>query len=289
MAEVILPEWLKGRAEAPAFLNAGSAGFLKRSLANFASAMKRVYTSGDYSSRKGALQAIEPRAKLAGLFFIIIAASLAHSAIFLSGVLVLAVALSFISRVGPGPLVKRTLPAFIFTLIIVLPLAFGAVTPGKEVLDVFGASVTGEGLHNAGFFLLRVTAMVSITMLLSLTTRETDFFRGLGRFVPAFFATALFLTFRYSFVLIKIAEDSAFARKARTITGARAVESRMWFAGRAALLLKKAYGVAEEVGMAMVSRGFDGKLKTAPARALRGRDYFWLGFASFVLFLSFAA
>lgn len=289
MAEVTLPEWLKGREEAPAFLKAGSAGFIERSLFNFASAMKRVYVAGDYSSRKGALQAIEPRAKLAGFFFIIIAASLAHSAIFLGGVLVLAVALSLVSRIGPGPLVKRTLPAFVFTFVIAVPVIFGAVTPGKEVLDVFGASVTSEGLSSAGFFLLRVAAMVSTAMLLSLTTREADFFRGIGRFVPAFFASALFLTFRYAFVLIKTAEDSALARKARTITGARGVESRAWFAGRAALLLKKAYGVAEEVGMAMVSRGFDGKLKVAASRALRGRDYLWLGFASFVLFLSFGA
>ncbi|MCL4873047.1 cobalt ECF transporter T component CbiQ [bacterium] len=289
MAEVILPEWLKGREEAPASLRAGSAGFIERSLVNFASTMKRLYVDGDYSSKKGALQAIEPRAKLAGFFFIIIAASLAHSAVFLGGVLVLAFALSFVSRIGPGPLAKRTFPAFVFTSVIVIPVIFGAVTPGREVLDVFGASVTGEGLRSAGFFLLRVAAMVSTAMLLSLTTREADFFRGLGRFVPSFFATALFLTFRYAFVLIKTAEDSALAMKARTIAGARAVESRTWFAGRAALLLKKAYGVAEEVGMAMVSRGFDGKLKGAAARALRGRDYIWLGFASFVLFLSFGA
>lgn len=289
MAEVTLPEWLKLREGAPAALRGSTPGFLRRSLVNFASAMKRLYASGDYSSRGGALQSIEARAKLAGFFFIIISASLAHSAIFLGGVLVLAAALSFLSRVGPVPLAKRTLPAFVFTLAVVLPVSLGAVTPGTEVVNIFGASVTSEGLHNAGFFLLRVTAMVSIAMLLSLTTREADLFRGLGKVVPVFFVTALFLTFRYAFVLIKTAEDSSLARKSRTITGVRATESRMWFAGRAAFLLKKAYGVAEEVGMAMVSRGFDGKVKAAPARALRGRDYLWLGFASFVLFLSFGA
>lgn len=291
MAEMSLPEWLKeSRKEAcPAGRGARPPGFIDRTLANFSSVVREVISTERYSARDGALQGLEPRAKLAGFFLMVAASAFTGSAVFLSGVLALSAVLSVMSRLGVGPLAKRVSPPVLFTLVLALPVTLGLVTPGAEAARFFGLTLTMEGLLTGGFFVLRVAAMVSLASLLALTTRQADFFRGLGRLAPGLFVTALFFTFRYVLILIKTAEDATLARKSRTVDGAGLRDSRRWFASRAALILKRSFNMAEDVSMAMISRGFAGKMAAVPAGALRGRDYFWLGFTSFVLFLSLGA
>jgi energy-coupling factor transporter transmembrane protein EcfT len=81
--------------------------------------------------------------------------------------------------------------------------------------------------------------------------------------------------------------DAALARKSRTIDGTGVKEAQRWFASRAAFILKRSLSTAEEVSMAMVSRGFDGKVRISPAGPLGRGGYLWLGATSFFLFLSF--
>jgi energy-coupling factor transporter transmembrane protein EcfT len=123
-------------------------------------------------------------------------------------------------------------------------------------------------------------------MLLFLTTGQTDFFRALSALpVPAFFTTALFMTFRYVFTLLKITEDSVLARRSRTITGTAPAEKRHWAASRLAYLLRRSLATAGEVSLAMTSRGFAGKVRTIPAPPPGAGDMAWVGFAAFVFFI----
>jgi cobalt/nickel transport system permease protein len=95
------------------------------------------------------------------------------------------------------------------------------------------------------------------------------------------------MTRRYLLILLKIAEDAALARRSRTIDAAAVKDSRGWFSSRASLLLKRSLRTAEDVTMAMASRGFTGRLKTNSAGRLKGWDLVWIGCASFIFFLSF--
>ena len=282
-----LPEWFKKKdGECQSGRGIKPHGFIERNLARFASIIKEVFTTEEYASRGGLLQRLDGRAKLTGFFLLLAAGAMTGSALFLFGVLVVIAVLASVSRVGIAPVAKRVFPSLVFTFFLVLPVTVNAVTPGKELFGYNGFAVTREGLLTGGFFLLRVVVMLSLTALLALTTRQSDFFKGLGRLIPAFFVTALFFTFRYAVILIKTAEDATMARKSRSIGRAGVTESQSWFASRAALILKRSFSMADEVNMAMISRGFAGKVRTPPAGALGARDYLWIGFSSFVLFLS---
>ena len=129
--------------------------------------------------------------------------------------------------------------------------------------------------------------MALLASLLMLTTRQSDFFTALKRLkAPALFVTALFLTFRHIFILIKVAEDMLLARRSRAISRARPKDLQGWFASRVMFLLKKSVFIAEEVSMAMTARAFSGRVKPFGFKRLGGRDYMWLGASFFILFLS---
>ncbi len=288
-----LPEWMKkGRDEARAELRAPRArGFTERNLASIASFLKESAASGKYSKVAGLLQGIGPGARIFGVLLLVAAGAVTAEAVVLAAILCVTVFLAALSRVSLRGLALRVLPAFLFTLVLVVPVFFSFVTPGAEIFGFntggVRVAVTEDGTLRALFFLLRVTAMVSPVSLLVMTTGQADFFRGLRKLpVPAFFSTALFMTFRYIFILLKTAEDVNLARRSRTITRAKLAESQRWFASRAAFLLKKSLGTAEEVTMAMASRGFTGRMRTFDNGRLRGWDLLWLGFTSFVFFLS---
>ncbi len=284
-----LPEWMKQR-QAPANGHAPRRGFIEKNLSSFTAFLNGAL-SERHSKLPGLLQKVEPGARIYGMLALVFTGAAASRASVLAVLCVITVALAVLSKVGLWELAKRVLPAFIFTTALVAPVSFSFITPGTELWGAGGGgfrlSVTREGAQAALFFILRVVSMVSPVSLLMMTTAQAEFFRGLGKLpVPAFFKTAVFMTFRYVFILLKAAEDASLARRSRTITRPRLAESQGWFASRAAFLLKKSLTTAEEVTMAMSSRGFSGRIRTFESARMRGRDLLWLGFASFVFFMS---
>lgn len=292
MAEVRLPDWLKeSRGEPCAAGKGGSQGFLDKTLGNISAFMRDALSSGA-ADRPGALQSLTPSARIVGFLFLIIACSLTGSSFMLIGALVIIAVAMILSKVSAASLAKRVAPSLFFTSVIAVPVFFDFMTPGSSIFGVsvngYGISVTREGAEVGLFLLLRVGVMVSLASLLLLTTRQADFFKGLkGLKVPHLFVTALYMTFRYIFVLLKIAEDAVLARKSRTIATGRVSEAQRWTGSRMALILKKSMSYAEEVNMAMISRGFDGRLRTLKSPGMEGADYLWLFLTLFFLFLSF--
>ncbi len=292
MAEVKLPEWLKEARDEPCLADGkdSAPGFLEKNLHGIASFFGRIIYFEGYSSRRGLLQAVEPRARILGVLALVLACAAASGAFALGAIFLVTLSIALLSKVDLSALVKRVLPSFLFTSVLVLPVFFSFVTPGEPVLGFsingMEVSVTRQGAGTALFFISRVSLMASLVMLLLLTTRQTDFFRGLRQFLPAFFVTTLFMTFRYIFVLLKVAEDSTLARKSRTFARGSLRESQDWFATRIALILKKSLSIAEEVSMAMASRGFNGKLDAIGPARMGKKDLLWVGLAWFVFFLS---
>lgn len=294
MAEVRLPEWFKEArgGVCPAGGKRASRGFAEKSLEDIASFLSGMFAAGGYSGGTGLLQSIDPRARLSGVAALAIACALTESPMGLAvEFLVIAVIAAF-SNLGFLAVARRALPTVLFTSVLIIPALFSFVTPGTDLFGVTlgGArvSITREGGATAVFFLARATAMVSLVAILALTTRQADLFRGLGGlFVPSIFVTALFMAFRYLLILSKTAQDANMARRSRLIGAESLAGAQGWFSSSAALVLKKSMGLSGEVNMAMISRGFTGKVKTFKGGSLSVRDYAWVGFTVFMLFLSF--
>jgi cobalt/nickel transport system permease protein len=287
MAEMKIPGWLReagggAHGKEAAFK---SEGFIDRTLGNIASFMKETIENGE-CCRSGVLQSIEPRARMAGMFFLVFAAGLSGKVWMLFAVISLTAILALLSGVRMGRLLRRIMPALVFTAIIVAPISLSFFTPGSAIFNIGGAAVTREGIETGLFIIARVGTMSGLAALLLLSTRQADLFRGLRGLVPSFFVTALFMTYRYVFILMKTAEDMALARRSRTISGTNIREAQGWFASRIGLMLRKTAAIADEVTLAMVSRGFDGKIRTFESKGMRGKDLLFIGITSFVLFLA---
>lgn len=294
MAEVRLPGWFEETRGAPCATGkkAARARFLDKTISSVAGVFGLLLRPEPAAEGRGGVGRVTPRARILGVLMLVTAAAVSGSWGFLLCHIGLISILALLSSVNPGRLFKRVLPAFVFTMVIVLPVFFNFVSGGDELIGfgVLGVrvAVTDDGVATALFFLTRVVAMVSAVMLLMLTTREADFFGGLrGLPVPGLFVTAFYMTYRYLFMLLKTVEDAALARRSRTIDAARVRDARGWFASRAVFVLKRSLRTAEDVTMAMISRGFSGRVKASAPSSIRGGDLLWLGAASFILFLSF--
>lgn len=294
MAEVRLPEWLREARGGPCPAGGKRArrGLAEKNLEGIASFLSGMFATGGYCAGPGLLQSIEPRARMAGVVALAIACALTSRAAFLAIEFLVIAVIAALSNLGLFAVARRVMPTMLFTSVLIIPALFNFVTPGTDLFGITlgGArvSITRDGAATAVFFLARATAMVSLVAVSAATTRQSDLFRGLtGLFVPSVFVTALFMAFRYLIVLAKTAQDASMARRSRLIGADSRAGVQGWFSSIAALVLKKSMGLSGEVNMAMVSRGFTGKLRTFRGRTLSGRDYAWVGFTVFILFLSF--
>ncbi|MFQ5441271.1 MAG: cobalt ECF transporter T component CbiQ [Thermodesulfobacteriota bacterium] len=288
-----IPEWMKESDGRRGGQGAATkeAGFIRKNLSALASLRGWISDSKESAERRGFLQLLDPSARIAGVLVLTAAASFAEDFFTLLTAAALLAVLAVLSGVGFSSIAKKVLPAFIFTLIIIIPVFFRFLSPGKAVtgfsLGGFDFFITESGLKTGVFFITRVTTMTSLVALLILTTREADFFIGLRRLpVPAVFVTTLFMTFRHIFILLRTAEDTSMARRSRTIDASRLKDHGGWFASRVALFLKKSLAAAEELNMAMVSRGFGGRLRVLGGSVMRGRDYLWIGAVTFLFLIS---
>ncbi len=266
-------------------------GFVEKNLRAAASFMKGVFEPEEYAKRRGLLQSLDPRARILGFFFLVTGAAVTGQILMLAAPVLVAALLSWLSSIPLRAVARRVLPSFVFTLVVVLPVSLSLLSPGPELAGVdiggYRIAVTRTGLFTCLHLLARVTSMVAVLSLLFLATTQPDLFKGLkGLHIPAFFVTALFMTFRYIFILLGLVEDSSLAMKSRTISRAAVKGARGWFASRVAFFLERSLKVAEDVNMAMASRGFTGDIRTMDEYSMKGRDYCYLGATSFFFFLS---
>jgi cobalt/nickel transport system permease protein len=260
-------------------------GFVDKNLSAVFSFTKEFLCSRKYSDSKGLLQSIGPAAKVGGVFVLLAAAVFAEDTAEISAFALLPLFIALASGVSVLYLLKRVFPVTAFTAVVVAPVVLEFFMPGESVFSLSGVSVTEEGIRTWALIAGRVAVMAGLISLLMLTTRETEVFKG-AAWLPSFFPTALFMTLRYTLLLLKTVEDMNLARKSRTIRP-HLLDGRSWIAGVAAFVFERALRHSTEVTMAMKARGFSGRLRTSGTTPLKAGDYIWLGFSFFVFFIAF--
>jgi cobalt/nickel transport system permease protein len=116
--------------------------------------------------------------------------------------------------------------------------------------------------------------------VVTLTTRWTELLKAIAVFrIPRIFIMVLGMTYRYIFLLIRIAEDMFLAKKSKMIVreGTTTGEEQRWVASRIGWLLKKSFNLSDDVYSAMRSRGYTGKALSYDGQRLQPADYATLG------------
>ena len=239
--------------------------FIERSLLGAFSFLKESIFSEEYASRKGLLQAIDPRIKFLSVMLFLLAVLFSRSVYFLIGMYVFCLMLAACSSIRLGFFLKRTwifIP--LFSLFIAVPALFNIFTPGEPVASVkiftLSLSVTKQGIASASFFFMRVLTSVALCILLVLTTRHYMLLKVLRMFkVPQVFVMTLGMCYRYVYLFIEIIQNTYLAIKSRVAHISSMKKGQGIVAWNIASLWQRSYQLNEDVYKAMLSRGYRGE------------------------------
>ena len=172
------------------------------------------------------------------------------------GYLLVLVVLVATSHVPPTYLAKRMVVEVPFVLFAAL-LPFVATGPRTEVL---GLSLSEHGLLGAWGLLAKGTLGVLASLLLAATTEPRALLAGLERLrVPPLLVQIMGFMIRYLDVVTDELRRMHVARESR---GFSARDPRQWpvIAKSAGVLFIRSYERGERVHLAMLSRGYDGRM-----------------------------
>jgi cobalt/nickel transport system permease protein len=276
--------------------------FLDKTLLAAAQIAGQSLLSEAYARQQGLLQALDIRVKLVTFLCLIILVSVLRTPQTIWIAYGFGLVLAFSSGVPLWFFIKRVwLFVPLFSAAIVLPAILNIITPGEPVLVLFKLSrsytwgpyiipselaVTRQGLWGAIMLVSRVSASVSLAVLLTLTTKWAEIFSGLrALFVPRIFVVTLGMTERYLFVLLRLIQDMYRGRMSRTIRPFAPAVERSWTASRIGITFKKTVEMGDNVYKAMLSRGFHGEFRTVNRFRIKAIDYAWMSTVSVLVSL----
>jgi energy-coupling factor transporter transmembrane protein EcfT len=167
--------------------------------------------------------------------------------------------------------------AFIFGFLVVLPASLNIITPGEIVFNIISfdkpahfwiyripqnIGFTENGFQVVLLVFLRVLNSVSFALLIVFTTPFSSFiksFKIIG--VPDTFLMIISLAYKYIFILSRTIEETYFALKSRLVVNIKSKNIRNLISGRIFFIFKKSRIIYENTYFAMVSRGYNGKVK----------------------------
>lgn len=250
--------------------------FIERTIAHLIAASERAAIAEQAAFSPGALQAVDPRVKVAGLFALIVVVAASRRLRTIAALFAVAALLAAISKIPLRRLAAWVWsPALFFTGAIALPAIF--LTPGRGV----GFAMTEQGLRSAAFLIGRAETAATFSALLVLTTPWPWVLKALRVFrCPVILVAILGMTYRYIFVMLQTALEMFESRKSRTIGVLPPAERRRLASSAAGVLLSKSLQIGNEVHLAMQSRGYRGEIHLLQDFRARAADWFWLsGFA----------
>jgi cobalt/nickel transport system permease protein len=269
--------------------------FLDRTLKALTGLLEEFILSDVYAHRRGFLQSLDARSKLAGILLLIVTVSLIHSIFLLYLLYASTLVLAFLSRIEASFFIKRiwlVLPLFVG--IIALPATLNVFTPGDPVWILYSIgrefklgpyqippeiALTRQGIFSALLLVGRVAASMSFALLLVLTTPWPALLKALRLVgIPQIYVQTLGMTLRYLVVLSRTVEEMVLAKKSRLIRSRKAGTEQGWVAGRVGALFRRSIQLSGEVHLAMVARGYQGEVKILRDFRLRRRDFLWMGF-----------
>ena len=221
-----------------------------------------------YLPGTSAVHRLEPHLKVVSLlsFALVVVATPVHApwaaaayAGYLGAVLVAAA----VAGVGPGRLVRGMVVEIPFVGFALL-MPFVAAGPRVEVL---GLSLSETGLAAGGGLLAKATLSVLAATVLAATTEPRELLRGLERLrLPQVLVQILMFMIRYADVVGGELHRMRVARESRGFRGGRLSALRVLGPATGSLFVR-CFERGERVHLAMLSRGYDGRLPGAAVAA----------------------
>jgi|Deesub1362A_J573_1020465.scaffolds.fasta_scaffold00530_15 cobalt/nickel transport system permease protein len=234
-----------------------------------------------FSSGTSAIHGWDPRVKVVCLLLFSFCVGALGSTFWALTALVLSLATVRMARIPWGFVIRRwlLLGGFLGMFFVILPLTARPL-PGDVLYRIRGLEgllFNLRGLEVASLAFLKASAIVTMTLPLLGTNPFPSTVRALeGLRLPPQFVQMIFLCYRYLFVFRSEMQRMALAMRARGFRRRTSMETLRDIGNFVGILLVRSFERTERVHEAMLARGFDGRIRTLEAPALRSRDL-WMG------------
>ena len=252
--------------------------FLEKTILNSARTLKSIYLQAENATNENFIYKINPHVKLILLIYLAVGISFVNN---LSSQILLTTLIFvcyILARLKVYQVYRKIiLLSFIFGVIVALPASLNVITPGKIVFKLItfhkashfwiynipqNIGFTENGFHVVSLIFLRILNSISFAMIIVFTTPFPSFiksFKIIG--VPDTFLMIISLAYKYVFILSKTIEETYLAMKSRLICNLKSKNIRNLISGRIFFIFKKSGIIYESTYLAMISRGYDGKVK----------------------------
>ncbi len=186
-------------------MSARSRGVVERNLSSFVDALQNTFDAEELAKKKGLLQVLDPRVKIAGILPLIAIAALARQLRVIVVLFAVALAMALLSKVPLERWLKRVwLAVLAFTGVIALPALFLTPWPAIYRLPLVGWNITAQGLRAAVYLIARAETAATLSVLIVLCTPWNDVLKALRVLrVPSVLVVILGMTYRYIFLLLR--------------------------------------------------------------------------------------
>jgi len=233
----------------------------------------------EYSDLDSFIHRLDPRTKLIASLAFIVAVVLTPAnnwRIFVCYFCVIAVLL-ILSRLPPLYVLKRSLVIFPFVLLIAVFIPFfkEGELAGSYNIWMWQVSVTYSGLFILANVVVKAWLCILGLILLSSTTKLADLLKGLKQLgTPQVMILILSFMYRYIFVLVDEVMRMQQARDSRNFGGNRLHQLKT-IGNMVGTLFIRSYERGERIYAAMLSRGFDGQVRTLHNLSFRPADAYF--------------
>lgn len=214
--------------------------------------------NADRFARDSWLSAFDPRVKLLCFLSLAVVIALLTEREALLFALISVLAMAAVSRVPPIHLARGYLLALPFIAVASLTLLFTS------------------GAGNALAMGLRISASVLLLLVLVSSTPFMDVLWALRWFrLPSILSDMIMFTYRFIFVMLDESGRMRLARSSRGFRGGRSLLDRDAFkvlSNTIGMIFLRSYRRADRVYLALLSRGYDGRVRTLGGHRVRARD-----------------
>ncbi len=229
-----------------------------------------------YSDGQSIIHRVDPRIKLivflSFILFVVSTGPAAFTCFALYGACL--TVLIFLSGIPFGFVIKRSLVIipFVLAIAVFIPFFREGEIAGMFSFGPIDLTVTHDGLMVFWNVLAKAYLSVLCLILLTSSTRFPDLLKALERLhLPRLFVMILSFMYRYIFLVMDEFMIMKRAKDSRLISNSKWLHIRV-LANMTGALFIKSYERAENVYLAMCSRGFSGQIRTLSTFQLKKSD-----------------
>ncbi len=214
----------------------------------------------------------DPRIKIASLGLFIVTIAILNKLPLIVIAFSISSLLVIVSRLPFSFVTRRLLPVTIFLspFFIIIPLTM----PG-DTATTLGVSFNYGGLLIAAKVYLKALSMVMLSIVMIGTAPFVDSLKAMERLgVPSFIVQMFLFTYRYIFIFLLEMKRMNRAMKSRNFIKKTDIHTVRTMGNFVGMLLVRSFEKADRVYESMLSRGYDGGLKTSFNYTIARPDYF---------------